>query len=132
MPAIHYLPTGRSIEFESGTEANLLRVAIRNDCGVPYRCASGNCGTDRVFIESGAEHLSPVRRKERDRLGDDVDHGWRLACQTYTSGDVALSWGEPAASVLPERAAAKLRERWLSQPDDAASAGDGGEDPRVD
>jgi ferredoxin len=127
MPAIHFRNTGRTVEFEPGSEVNLLRVAIRNDCGVPYRCASGNCGTDRVLVVEGAEHLSPVRRKEHDRLGELVAEGWRLACQTYTSGDVVVAWGDGDAAPLGERAAEKLRERWL-----AGADGDGaGEDLHV-
>lgn len=100
--------------FDDGSEVNLLRTAIRHDCGVPYRCASGNCGTDRVLVEEGGDHLSPVRPKERDRLGELVEHGWRLACQTYANGDVTVSW-DPAQEALPlgERAQAALRERWL-------------------
>lgn len=117
MPEITYRTSGRSVQFDPGTEVNLLRVAIRNDCGVPYKCASGNCGTDRVLVESGAEHLSPPRPKERDRLGDAVDSGWRLACQAYASGNVTVSW-DPDQRALPAgRAADKLRERWLSQTD---------------
>ena len=103
-----------------------MRVAIRNDCGVPYKCASGNCGTDRVHVDDGYEHLTPVRKKERDRLGDDVDRGYRLACQTYTDGDVTISWDDATAATLPERAAERLRERWLSAPDDAKEASDVG------
>lgn len=127
MPTIHFRTSGRTVDFESGTEVNLLRVAIRNDCGVPYKCASGNCGTDRVLVESGQEHLSPVRRKERDRLGDEVDRGYRLACQTYASGDVVLAW-DTDAPALVGRAAEKLKEKWLAQPD---GAGAGEEDRDV-
>jgi ferredoxin len=123
MPAIRFVTSDRVVEFDEGSEVNLLRTAIRNDCGVPYKCASGNCGTDRVHVESGAENLSPVRRKERDRLGDLVDEGWRLACQTYTSGDVAVTW-DPDQKALPVgRAADKLRERWLAEPEEAADVG---------
>lgn len=122
MPAITFRTSGRTVEFDADSEVNLLRVAIRNDCGVPYKCASGNCGTDRVLVESGQEHLSPLRRKERDRLGDDVERGYRLACQTYTSGDVTISWDEGSAPELSTRAAERLRERWLEVPDDAPAA----------
>lgn len=118
MPTIRYATSGREVTFDEGTEVNLLRVAIRHDCGVPYRCASGNCGTDRVHVDDGAEHLSPLRPKERDRLGDLVERGWRLACQTYVSGDVTVSWDPDQQPVLNERAQAKLRERWLAAPDE--------------
>jgi ferredoxin len=110
VPTVWYRTSDTKVEFEDGEEVNLLRVAIRNDCGVPYKCASGNCGTDRVFIEEGAEHLSRVRPKERDRLGDDVDRGYRLACQTYADGDVTLTWDPDRTGTMSER----LRDKWLA------------------
>jgi ferredoxin len=119
MPTIDFRTSGCTVDFEEGSEVNLLRVAIRHECGVPYRCASGNCGTDRVHVEAGAENLSPVRRKERDRLGELIDQGWRLACQTYTSGDLTVTWSPDQKPLENERAAEKLRDRWLSQPDTA-------------
>ena len=61
MPTIRFSTTDREVEFPDGDEVNLLRVAIRNDCGIPFKCASGNCGTDRVRVLEGAEHLMPSR-----------------------------------------------------------------------
>jgi len=119
VPTIRFRTSAKEVTFEEGSEVNLLRVAIRNDCGVPYRCASGNCGTDRVLVEEGAECLSPVRPKERDRLGELIDQGWRLACQSYASGDVTLSWDPEQQALLGDRARAALQDRWLSVPDDA-------------
>jgi ferredoxin len=110
MPTIRFETSGKEVQFADGDEVNLLRTAIRNDCGVPYKCASGNCGTDRVYIEAGAEHLSRVRPKERDRLGDDVDKGFRLACQTYVSGDVTISWDPTRQGTDNER----IKQKWLS------------------
>lgn len=109
MPRIEFRTSGRTVELGDREEVNLLRTSIRHDCGVPYKCASGNCGTDRVLVEQGAEHLSRIRPKERDRLGDDVDRGYRLACQTYVSGDVTVSW-----DAAPVAESARLRERWLA------------------
>jgi ferredoxin len=117
VPTIHFATSGRSVDFDAGAEVNVLRVAIRHGCGVPYKCASGNCGTDRIHVDSGAANLSPVRPKERDRLGEDVDGGWRLACQTYASGDVTISWGGEGTPPLEGRAADALRRRWLSTAD---------------
>lgn len=110
MPTIWYRTSDRKVEFEEGDEVNLLRVAIRNDCGVPFKCASGNCGTDAVLVEAGAEHLSRVRPKERDRLGGAVDNGYRLACQTYASGDVTVSWDPDQTGTHSER----LKQKWLA------------------
>ena len=110
MPTIHFRTSGTTVEFSDGAELNLLRTSIRHDCGVPYKCASGNCGTDRVLVEQGAENLSGLRPKERDRLGDDVERGYRLACQTYVSGDVTISWDGGGDGTGNER----LREKWLA------------------
>ena len=110
MPTIHFRTSGTTVEFAEGEELNLLRTSIRNECGVPYKCASGNCGTDRVLVEQGAEHLSRLRPKERDRLGEEVEQGYRLACQTYVSGDVTVSWDVGVGGTGNER----LREKWLA------------------
>ena len=92
MPRIYFKTVDRYVEFTEGEEVNVLRMAIREHCDVPWQCASGNCGTDRLLVEEGAENLDPPRRRERARLGDLVDEGYRLACQTYTRGDVTFSW----------------------------------------
>ena len=120
MPTIRFSTSGREVTFAEGTEVNLLRVAIRNDCGIPFKCASGNCGTDRILVEEGAEHLSAVRRRERERLGDLLQQGYRLACQTYTSGDITITW-DPDQRGLEEDSAAgeRLRAKWLGAADTA-------------
>ena len=117
MPKITFGTSGKVVEFDDGDEVNVLRVSIRYGCGLPFKCASGNCGTDRVYVEEGAEYLSPIRRKERDRLGDEVDHGYRLACQTYANGDVTVSWDPDRAPVVSGRAQQLLTDRWLAAED---------------
>jgi ferredoxin len=108
VPTIWFRTSDTKVTFDED-EVNLLRLAIRQRVPVPFKCASGNCGTDRVFIEEGAENLSRLRPKERDRLGDDVDHGFRLACQTYVSGDVTISWDPDQKGTDSER----LRQKWI-------------------
>lgn len=125
MPTIRFLTSECAVQFPDGDDVNMLRVAIRNDCGVPYKCASGNCGTDRIFIVEGAEHLSPPRKRERDRLGDLLDQGWRLACQVYASGDCAVQWDPEqkpldASAVdksLPNSVDDRIKQKWLSKKD---------------
>lgn len=120
MPRICFKTSGREIEFKDGDSVNLLRVAIRNECGIPWRCASGNCGTDRVMVEEGAEHFDAPRKRERDRLGDLLQEGYRLACQSYVHGDVTVSW-DPDQKGLDDdtRAAQRLRQVWLGAADTA-------------
>ena len=120
MPTIRFSTTDREVQFPEGDEVNLLRVAIRNDCGVPFKCASGNCGTDRVRVEAGAENLHPARRRERDRLGELLDQGYRLACQTYVCGDVSVAWDPDQKELEAQgRVYDKLKQVWLSKEDNA-------------
>lgn len=114
MPRIRYETSGRDIEFDD-EDVNLLRLSIRHDCGLPWRCASGLCGTDRVLIVEGTEHLSPPRRRERDRLGPLLDEGVRLACQTYASGSVTVVWDPEQQGIDEDSAAGKrLKAHWLA------------------
>jgi len=118
MPRIHFKTTGRCYEFPDGAEVNILRVSIRADCGLPWKCASGNCGTDRMVIEQGAENLDSPRRRERIRLGELLDQGYRLACQTYARGDVTVSWDPDQVGLDEEsRAGRRLKQRWLAAAD---------------
>ncbi|MEP7202790.1 MAG: 2Fe-2S iron-sulfur cluster binding domain-containing protein [Ilumatobacteraceae bacterium] len=118
MSTIRFSTTGREVTFAEGDEVNLLRIAIRNDCGIPFKCASGNCGTDRVRVEAGSENCMPMRRRERERLAELVDQGYRLACQTYVNGDVTVAW-DPEQIGLDEgsRVYDKLKQVWLAKDD---------------
>lgn len=118
MPEINFQTSGRRVSFPEGEEVNILRMSMRMECGVPWKCASGNCGTDRLLVVEGAENLSPIRRRERERLGELIDQGYRLGCQTYTSGDVTVTW-DPNQRGLDEDSAAgqRLKARWLAAAD---------------
>jgi ferredoxin len=73
--------------------SNLLRVSLREKGGIPFKCGAGLCGTCRCHIDSGREHLDAVKPKERKHLTDaDIEAGYRMACQTFVSGDVSISW----------------------------------------
>jgi ferredoxin len=118
MPTIRFSTSGREVTFPDGDEVNLLRVAIRNDCGIPFKCASGNCGTDRVRVEAGMENLLPARRRERERLEDLMDRGYRLACQTYVKGDVTVGWDPDQGELGAKgRVYDKLKQVWLDKDD---------------
>jgi ferredoxin len=73
--------------------SNLLRVSIREQGGIPFKCGGGLCGTCRCRIEQGLEHTDAVKPRERKHLSDDeISRGYRMACQTFVSGDVTVSW----------------------------------------
>jgi ferredoxin len=74
-------------------DSNLLRVSLREKGGIPFKCGAGICGTCRCRFESGLEHADKVKQKERKHLTDeDIANGYRMACQTFVSGDVSVSW----------------------------------------
>lgn len=73
--------------------SNLLRVSLREQGGIPFKCGGGLCGTCRCRIESGLEHTDAVKPKERRHLTEeDLKQGFRMACQTFLAGDVGVSW----------------------------------------
>lgn len=93
MPSVTFQTSGKSIEIDK--DSNLLRMSIRYEGSVPFKCGGGLCGTCRVRIVDGQENLSKVMKKEIDRLGQDkLDEGYRLACQTFVTGDITIAWGE--------------------------------------
>jgi len=118
MPTIRFETSGREVAFPDGEDVNVLRVAIRNDCGVPWKCASGLCGTDRITVVDGLENFEPARRRERERLGDLIDQGVRLACQSYVTGDVTVIWDPDQQSIDEDtRAGRRLKAMWLDGED---------------
>jgi ferredoxin len=73
--------------------SNLLRLSLREQGGIPFKCGGGLCGTCRCRIERGIEHTDAVKPKERRHLSDaDLADGYRMACQTFVNGDIEVSW----------------------------------------
>ena len=73
--------------------SNLLRVSLREQGGIPFKCGGGLCGTCKCRIETGREHTEAVTAKERKLLrAEELEAGFRLACQTFVNGDIAVSW----------------------------------------
>jgi ferredoxin len=91
--------------------SNLLRVSIREQIGLPFKCGGGICGTCRCLIERGIENTDHVKDKERRHLTtEELAKGHRMACQTFILGDVSVSWipldqRKPRAAPLPQAAA---------------------------
>lgn len=73
--------------------SNLLRVSLREKGGIPFKCGGGLCGTCKCRIEQGLENTDEVKAKERRHLDDEaLAAGYRMACQTFVKGDIAVSW----------------------------------------
>lgn len=78
---------------EAPPNSNLLRVSLREKGGIPFKCGGGLCGTCRCRVEAGLEHTDAVKPKERRHLSpEDLENGYRMACQTFINGDVSVSW----------------------------------------
>jgi ferredoxin len=77
---------------------NLLRISLRDQGGIPFKCGGGLCGTCKCLIETGLEHTDAIKTKEKKHLSeDDFKAGYRMACQTFVNGDIAVSWQPRAA-----------------------------------
>jgi len=84
-------------------DSNLLRVSLREQGGIPFKCGGGLCGTCKCLIEKGLENTDAIKPKERKHLTEEqFAAGYRMACQTFLTGDVSVSW-------TPKSAAAALR-----------------------
>ncbi len=77
---------------------NLLRISLREQGGIPFKCGGGLCGTCKCLIETGIEHTDAVKPKEKKHLSEEeVRQGYRMACQTFVNGDISVSWQPRAA-----------------------------------
>jgi ferredoxin len=73
--------------------SNLLRISLREQGGIPFKCGGGLCGTCKCKIEQGLENTDAIKPKERKHLTEEqFKAGYRMACQTFINGDVSVSW----------------------------------------
>ncbi len=65
---------------------DLLALLLSAQADIQYLCMGGSCGTCRVRIRAGREHLAPMGEAELAMLpgGDGSE---RLACQALVIGD---------------------------------------------
>jgi len=84
-------------------DSNLLRISLREQGGIPFKCGGGLCGTCKCLIEKGLENTDAIKPKERKHLTQEqLAAGYRMACQTFLTGDVSVSWTpRPAAAARP-------------------------------
>ena len=89
MPKITFMPAGNSFEVAAGT--TILVSAIQNGLQLRHDCTEAICGTDRVRIVSGKEHLSAMNDNEEltlEMMNAGPDE--RLACVARIAGDVTV------------------------------------------
>ena len=87
--------------------SNLLRVSLREKGGIPFKCGAGLCGTCKCRIEVGLENTDAIKARERKHLTEaDFANGYRMACQTFITGDVSVSWQPKPKPAAPDRCTA--------------------------
>lgn len=106
MIKITFLNNGEKVA-SAPEDSNLLRVSIREQGGIPFKCGGGICGTCKCKIEKGLENTDVVKPKERNHLTDaELAEGYRMACQTFLRGDVQVSWNSDSAKTKTRRLSA--------------------------
>jgi ferredoxin len=72
-------------------DRDVLGVLTDGGASIMYICMSGSCGTCRVQVCKGSEHLTPLQPLER-RHFPETDGSVRLACQAVLlgTGDVEV------------------------------------------
>lgn len=92
MPRVTFLPENVSAEVPAGTR--LIDAAEAAGAFLPGNCGGvGACTTCHVWVESGAETLSPAGEREEDRLDEALGlrADSRLGCQARVgTGDVVV------------------------------------------
>jgi len=75
-------PLSRRILFAS--EKSLYEFLINNNIRIKSLCGGlGTCGKCKLLIQKGIEYVSPPSEKEYNFIiNNELDKGWRLACQT--------------------------------------------------
>jgi len=86
---ITFLETGANYEVAAGT--SFLEFCQEHDAPHEFGCTVGSCGTCRLVLEEGADHVNAMTEEEQDTLYMVTDeHGARLGCQLIVNGDITL------------------------------------------
>ncbi len=91
---VHITVRGKSDTIvEASPAVSILNNLLRAGVKISHLCGGrAECGTCRIRVLSGAKYLSPMREAEQRRLetsgapAEDI----RLACQSYTRGDLVI------------------------------------------
>jgi 2Fe-2S ferredoxin len=59
----------------------LLDAALNQGKPIRYKCRKGTCGQCTVKLVQGPRLLSKPNEQEREKLKNELDNGYRLACQ---------------------------------------------------
>ena len=86
MPRVIFVDEGKAAEFPEGK--TLLSSALEMDVRISHVCGGdGACGTCRVEVVDGWDHLTPPTPDETYK---ELEEPHRLSCQARLMGDVIV------------------------------------------
>jgi len=86
MPRVIFVDEGKAAEHPAGK--TLLSCATEMDVKVSHVCGGdGACGTCRIEVVDGWDHLTPPTPDETYK---EIDPPYRLSCQAKINGDVIV------------------------------------------
>jgi len=89
MARVTFQKTGQTFECPEGTQ--FLDVCTANKAPHDFGCTVGSCGTCRLEITDGADHVQPITDEEQETVEMCTDvAGARLGCQLVIGGDVTV------------------------------------------
>ena len=89
MPKITLASNGKSYDVPAGTR--FLHFCQDQRAPHDFGCTVGSCGTCRLVLETGGEHVNPKSDEEAETLEMCTDvAGARLGCQLVVNGDVRI------------------------------------------
>jgi len=97
MPIVVLHKNGQAYEGEVKENSNLVvRAGIRQFPfpNLRFECGMGKCAKCACRILRGGEHLPAPNWKEKKRLGEWLDRGYRLTCQLWITHDIELAQDE--------------------------------------
>ena len=86
MPRVLFLDEGKAAEVAAGR--TLLSAALEMEIPISHVCGGdGACGTCRVEVIEGWQHLTPPTPDETYK---ELEEPYRLSCQAKVIGDVQV------------------------------------------
>lgn len=79
---IRLIQNGKKFEVKPRSGQTLLQIAMSQAIPLDYKCQKGTCGRCTVKIIEGESQLSTPNQKEQKTLNNQLQAGYRLACQS--------------------------------------------------
>ncbi|SDZ94451.1 ferredoxin, 2Fe-2S [Thalassobacillus cyri] len=82
MEMIQVKQNGEAYSIEPVKGKSLLATAFEQQIPLDYKCQKGNCTRCKVELLNGQESVNKPTPKEHEQIESELEHGYRLACQT--------------------------------------------------